>query len=170
MSLHAQLSPEAEARFEAQKRNSMITSVIIALLAVSLVILILLYILLPAFNVSSPPIVTYSAGSEDDDNLETRKVNDQIKRQPSAPSSSMAKVIASSTPSPTAIPVPDMQVPDPSTDFGSGDDFGAGWGSGGDGGGGGFGNIPTTMKKRCSKADRLQRLTSNGGTEECEEC
>ena len=93
MSLHAQLSPEAEARFQAQKRNSMITSIIIALLAVGLVILVLLYILLPAFKVSSPPIVTYSEGFQDDEQLDQRKVNDQIKRQPSAPSSSMAKVM-----------------------------------------------------------------------------
>ena len=81
----------------------------------------------------------------------------------------MAKVIASSTPSPTAIPVPEIEVPDPSADFGSGDDFGAGWGDGGDGGGGAFGNIPATMRKRCSKQDRLARLDANGGSEECED-
>jgi hypothetical protein len=59
-------------------------------------------------------------------------------------------------------------VPAPSTDFGNGDDFGDGWGNG-DGEGGGFGKIPTTMGKRCSKKDRLQRLQENGGTEKCEE-
>jgi Ca-activated chloride channel family protein len=55
--------------------------------------------------------------------------------------------------------------------FGDGDDFGSGWGSGADGsgGGGGFGNIPATMKKRCSKADRLERLAANGGTPACED-
>ncbi len=59
-------------------------------------------------------------------------------RKPAAPSSAMAKVIGSTTPSPTAAPVPEVNVPDPTADFGSGDDFGDGWGSGGSGGGGGF--------------------------------
>jgi hypothetical protein len=100
--------------------------------------------------------------------MDRKEVNTTIQRKPSAPSSSQAKVIASTVPSPTAIPVPEIDA-EPNLDFGSGDDFGAGWGSGGDGGGGGFGNIPTVMRKRCSKEDRLERLKSNGGTEACEE-
>jgi hypothetical protein len=70
-----------------------------------------------------------------------------------------------------AIPVPEVDVPQPSTDFGNGDDFGDGWGTGGDGGGGGggFGAIPATMRKRCSKEDRLQRLAETGGMPQCED-
>ena len=34
---------------------------------------------------------------------------------------------------------------------------------------GGFGNIPASMKKRCSKADRYERLKNTGGTPECED-
>jgi len=52
-----------------------------------------------------------------------------VERKPSAPSSSMAKVIAANTVSTTAIPVPEIDVPEPSTDFGDG------WGDGGFGGG-----------------------------------
>ena len=152
MSLHAQLTPEAEAKLEAQKRNSVITSVVISLLVLALVILVLLFILLPSLLVSSPSLVTYQAGMPEDDKMERKEVTDQIQRKPSAPSSSMAKVIASSTPSPTAVPVPETDA-EPNLDFGSGDDFGAGWGSGGDGGGGGFGNIPAVMRKRCSKEE-----------------
>ncbi|MFP6878084.1 MAG: hypothetical protein VCA37_14735, partial [Roseibacillus sp.] len=59
MSLHAKLSPEAEARLEAQKRNSVITSVVISLLTIALVILVLLFILLPSLAIKSPTIVTY---------------------------------------------------------------------------------------------------------------
>jgi hypothetical protein len=168
MSLHAQLSPEAEARLEAQKRNSVITSVVISLLTIALVILVLLFILLPSLAIKSPTIVTYQAGGPDEDTLDQKEINPQIQRKPSAPSSSMAKVIASTTPSPTAVPVPETEA-EPNLDFGSGDDFGAGWGSGGDGGGGGFGNIPAIMRKRCSKQDRMQRLLANGGNEKCEE-
>ena len=169
MSLHAQLTPEAEERLRAQKRNSTISSVLISVLILVLLGLILAFILLPSLFVKPPVIVTYNAGLPDEEELEKKQINNQIKRQTSAPSSAMAKVIASTTPSPTAIPVPEVDVPNPSTDFGSGDDFGDGWGSGGDGSGGGFGNIPATMRKRCSKADRLQRLAENGGTPECED-
>lgn len=58
---------------------------------------------------------------------------------------------------------------------GTGQGFGkgaGGMGSGlGMGGGAGkmFGLIPETMRKRCSKEDRLQRLAENGGTPACEE-
>ena len=61
---------------------------------------------------------------------------------------------------------------------GSGTGGGAGLGKGlGVGGGMGTGNgisklfdfIPETMRKRCSKQDRLLRLTENGGTANCED-
>ncbi|NNC89629.1 MAG: terpene cyclase/mutase family protein, partial [Akkermansiaceae bacterium] len=169
MSLHAQLNPEAEARLRAQKRNSTISSIVISILFVILCGLILAFIALKGLFFESPTIVAYSAMIEEDQNLEEKRINDQVQRKPSAPSSSMAKVIASTTASPTAVPVPEIAVPEPSVEFGSGDDFGAGWGSGGDGGGGGFGNIPASMRKRCSAADRMARLKANGGNEKCEE-
>lgn len=170
MSLHAQLSPEAQAALQAQKRNSTISSVAIAVLSLVLTGLILAYIILPSLMKDTPQIVTYQASISEENELNEKKVNNQVQRTPSAPSSSMAKVIASNTVSNVAIPVPDTDTPNPSTDFGDGDDFGNGWGSGdGTGGGGGFGNIPTTMKKRCSKEDRLSRLKETGGTPECEE-
>ncbi len=57
---------------------------------------------------------------------------------------------------------------------GSGSGFGKGSGNGGGlgmGGGAGklFGLIPETMRKRCSKEDRLARLKENGGTPACDE-
>ena len=170
MSLHAQLSPEAQARLAAQKRTSTITSLIIALLLMVLVGVILMIIAMNSNIKVIPQLVSYNGTPESEDNLKQKKVQTQIERKPAAPSSSMSKVIAANTTSPTAIPVPEIDVPEPSTDFGDGNDFGDGWGDGdGSGAGGGFGNIPTAMKKRCSKADRLERLTSNGGTEACED-
>lgn len=169
MSLHAQLSPEAQARLQSQRRNSTISSLIIALLVLALMAVILLIISLALPSKDIPTIVTYSAGSEAEEDLQQKKVQTSTQRKPSSPSSSMAKVIAATTASPTAIPVPDVDVPDPSTSFGDGDDFGDGWGDGGDGAGGGFGNIPVSMKKRCSAADRLARLEANGGNAACED-
>ena len=153
------------------KRNSTISSVIIALLSIVLIGLLLAFVLLDPFLKETPVIVTYSANVPAEEVMETKKVSTSSKQKPSAPSSSSAKVIASATASNVAIPVPEVDVPAPSTDFGNGDDFGDGWGTGGDGGGGGggFGAIPATMRKRCSKEDRLQRLAETGGNEQCEE-
>lgn len=51
---------------------------------------------------------------------------------------------------------------------GPGRGMGSGMGLGGGGAGKLFGLIPETMRKRCSKEDRLQRLRENGGTPACE--
>ena len=170
MSLHAQLSPEAQARLAAQRRTSTITSLIIAILMMTLIGVILLIIAMKFNKDEIPELISYSAENIEEEELDVRKVQTQTQRKPSAPSSSMAKVIAANSASPTAIPVPEIDVPDPSLNFGDGDGFGDGWGDGSDSGaGGGFGNIPASMKKRCSRADRLSRLNSNGGTEKCED-
>ena len=170
MSLHAQLSPEAQSRLAAQRRTSTITSLIIAILMMTLIGVILLIIAMKLNKDEIPEIISYNTESVEEEDLQVRKVQTQTQRKPSAPSSSMAKVIAADNVSPVAIPVPEVDVPDPSLDFGDGDGFGDGWGDGSDaGGGGGFGNIPASMKKRCSRADRLARLDANGGTEKCED-
>ena len=168
MSLHAELSPEALARLHAQRRNSTISSVVIAVLVVVLIALILGVFLLPTLVKETPTIVTYESSLTEETQMEERKVQTSMDRKPSSPSSSMAKVITANTASPTAVPVPDVDITTPSMDFGDGNDFGSGWGDG-DGAGGGFGNVPATMKKRCSKADRLGRLQETGGTPECED-
>ncbi len=170
MSLHAQLSPEAQARLASQRRTSTITSLIIALLLMVLLGVILLIITMALNSKEIPQIVSYSGNPEAEDQMKQKKVQTQVERKPAAPSSSMSKVIAANTTSATAVPVPEVDVPVVTTDFGDGNDFGDGWGDGsGAGSGGSFGNIPTSMQKRCSRADRLQRLTSNGGNEQCED-
>ncbi len=168
MSLHAELSPEALARLHAQRRNSTISSIVIAFLVVVLIALILGVFLLPTLVKETPTIVTYESNLSEETQLEERKVQTSMDRKPSSPSSSMAKVITANTASPTAVPVPDVDITTPSMDFGDGSDFGSGWGDG-EGVGGGFGNVPATMKKRCSKEDRLARLQETGGTPACED-
>ena len=168
MSIHARLNPEAQANLEAQRRASVITSMIIAVLSVVLVILILFFILIPSLFVTSPTIVAYTAGSEEEDPLQEKRITREVTPKPNAPSSAMAKVMAAVTPSPTAVPVPEIEAA-PALTFGFRDDIGQGWGTGGNGGGGGFGRIPAAMRKRCSKIDRLRRLKQSGGTKECEE-
>ncbi len=168
MSIHAQLSPEAQARLRAQQRNSTITSIIISILSVVLLGILLLWILLPTIETFTPEIVSYQSGAEEKPQVTKREMTRAVERKPSAPSSQMAKVIAANTTSLTAVPIPDVDTPDPSADFGDGTDFGDGWGTAEEAGAG-FASIPATMRERCSKDDRLQRLANNGGNEQCEE-
>ena len=170
MSIHAQPSEEAQARLNAQKRTSTISSVVISFLVIVMIFLVLGIFLLPNIIKENPTIVTYSASLAEEPDLNAKKIQNQIQRKPSAPTNSMAKVIAANTTSPTAIPVPETEVVTPNADFGDGEDFGGGWGEGeGTGAAGGFGAIPATMRKRCSKEDRMQRLQEMGGNPLAEE-
>lgn len=171
MSIHAHLNEEARARLAAQKRNSTISSIVISILVVLLIFLVLGIFFIPNIIKESPTIVTYAGTLTEDDKITEKKVTTQVQRKPSAPASAATKVIASAAPSPTSIPVPEITVVTPSADFGDGEDFGDGWGGSGDGfgGGGGFAGVPATLRKRCSKEDRLARLRETGGTPECED-
>lgn len=146
-------SEEASLALHRQRRNATISSLIISILVIVLVGLVMALIFLPSLFLESPTIVTYNSGNPADDELTQKEMTPKIQRKPSAPSSSMAKVIASTAPSTTSIPVPEVNVPDPSVDFGSGDDFGEGWGSGGGGGGGAGGG--TSFFGQTSKAERI---------------
>jgi hypothetical protein len=168
MSIHAQLSEEALLRLRKQQRNSTISSFVVAVLVVVLIALVLGIFLLPSIYKETPVIVTYASSVEEETDVQEKKVTTQVMRKPSAPSSSMAKVIAANTQSPTAVPVPDQVVSAPSLDFGDGDDFGAGWGEGDTMGGAGFAGIPTTMRTRCSPQERTKRMLAEGGTEQGE--
>lgn len=136
MSIHADTS-KAQAAFQKQQRRSFISSCIVGGLFILLLALVLSLILLPPTSKEVPVIVTYQAASVDETDLDARRVVTRQQRRPSAPSSTMAKVIASSNISPTTIPVPEIEVINPSADFGDATDFGSGWGSGNDFGAGG---------------------------------
>lgn len=146
------ISPEAEAALKRQRRVSTVSSIFVSFLVVVLIGLIMAFILLPSFFIETASVVAYSTDSPKEEKIEKPETTTQVKRNPSAPSSSMAKVIASTTPTPTSIPVPEVNVPDPSVDFGNGDDFGEGWGDGNGSGGGGGG---TTFFGQTSKAERI---------------
>ncbi|BDS07949.1 hypothetical protein NT6N_29890 [Oceaniferula spumae] len=169
MSLHAQLTPEAQKRLAEQQRNSTISSILIAVLSVLLVGVILLRYFLPTVEIFRPEIVTRMDGSKDDPPIERPELTRAVKRNPSAPSNLPTKVVTALTRSIISIPTPEINAPDPSTDFGiGGDGFGVGNGPG-EGEGKPFEGIPISHRARCSKADRLDRLANNGGNEQCEE-
>lgn len=127
---------QAQLILERQRRNSTISSLLVAILGLAFVFLILGIILMKMEDKEIPTIVSYSAASAQDDTLVKPVQKTTVSRKPSAPSSSMARVIASTTASPTAVPVPEFETPE-AQDFGNGEDFGDGWGDDGWGDGGG---------------------------------
>lgn len=145
-------NPNVEIELRRQQTRSTISSLLISILVLVLAGVILMFWLIPGLNLIQPDIVAYQSATNNDDKVEIKEINPSVQRKPSAPSSSMAKVIAANTTSPTAIPVPDFATPVESLDFGDGDDFGSGWGSGGAGEGGGGG---ATFFGSTSKVNRV---------------
>jgi hypothetical protein len=174
MSIHAHLSEEAQARLNAQQRNSTISSFIIAILVVVMIALALSIFLLPKILQPTAGYIeaTYQPPREDEPADKPPAINDPLLRKPTPPaaSPSSVKAIATQTVSTISIPVPDVTAVAPSLDYGNGDDFGPGGiGDFNGGPGGRFEPIKGTYGKRCSKADRLARLQEQGGTPECED-
>jgi hypothetical protein len=166
MSLHAQLSPEARAQLEMQKRWTSASSIMVSLLSVVLVGLVLAICLIPAYVKETPTIVVYASPKFVEEPMDKPKIHTAMDRRPTTPSAARVKAIAATTLSPVSIPIPEFDVTTPSLTFGDGDDFGTGFDMGQ--GSGMFSNIPASLKKRCSQEDRLARLRETGGTPECE--
>jgi hypothetical protein len=145
------MTPEAAERLARQRRSSTISALVISFLVIGLLALILALFLLPSWVKESPTIVSYSSGISDDDDLSEKKVKTSVDRKPSAPSSANARVIASATAAPVAIPTVDVVTETESLDFGSGDDFGAGWESGDSMGAGGGGATFFNQKVSASR-------------------
>ena len=167
MSLHANLTPEARQRLLAQRRTSTLGSVIIALLATFLLGIILLIIGIVTSPNQVDQIITYKAPPAVEKPLTRPTVPLEITRMPTSPSRMASQVIIANLPSAVAIPTSEIQFPEPTADIGNDGNFGEVFYGGGTGQGF-MNNIPTVMKKRCSKSDRLQRLKESGGPEECE--
>jgi hypothetical protein len=155
-------TPEQEAALRRQRRNSVITSLVASLLLMVLLGLILAFILIPGFLKETTVMVAYNAPAQADQEIEQKK-KIKITSKPTPPSASSSRVIAANTASPTAIPVPDMDVSqsDVSLEFGSGDDFGAGWEMGDEGAMGGGG---TTFFKQKVVAQRVAYVIDASGS------
>lgn len=160
MSQNSIINSEVEQQLRRQKASATLSSLLISLLAIVLVGLILFFLAIKGIDLSQPDVITYKAASPEDTQLDKKQINPALQRKPSAPSSSMAKVIAANTVSPTAIPVPEVYTAVESVEFGDGDDFGAGWGSGGGGNGGGG----TTFFGQESKAERIAFVIDYSGS------
>lgn len=152
MSLHAN-NEQTEARLQRQRLASSLASFAIGGLVVALIMLIMALILLTPIFRETPTIVTYQGTNSKDEQPDQQKRLTQQRSKPSSPSSAMARVIAANTTSPTAIPVPELDVDAVSETFGTGDDFGDGWGFGD--GGDGWGGGGTTFFQQKVRAQRV---------------
>jgi len=143
MSIHAKITEEAEVLLRRQERKSKILSSIIACLAITLIASVLALFALPMMLIETPKYVVYSVPSDEPQDPDPKNVVIPKHRKPtSAPAQDRAMVIAADLPSPTAIPLPDVTVSEPSLRFGDDLDFGQGWADNAfiGGGGGGFGS------------------------------
>ena len=172
MSIHAHLSEEAQARLNAQKRNSTISSALIAVLVVVILTLTLSLFFLPqVFQEKEDFVVRSVPAKPDKPDTKPPTTANQLRPKPTPParSSASARVLAVQTVSALSIPVTDYVVMTPSADYGDGEDFGPGGIGDGPGGGPEWIDLPPPIRSRCSKEDRLARLRKTGGTIEGEE-
>lgn len=168
MSIHVQLSPEALEALRRQKRNSQISSALIATMAIVLLGMVLGLFLLDSYTLKDDGFVTYRSPRIEETPPDNPRINTRTDRNTSAPSPAIAKALAVNEAAPTAIPVPIIDVQTPSARFGASEDIGSGW-SNDDGFDDDLAEIPPIYSKRCSPADRLARLRDTGGTPECEQ-
>lgn len=137
MSIHVNLNAEARDSLNQQLRRTKLLSLLVSLGAVATITLALSWFMLPSLMKEIPVIVTYSPQTMDEKVEVTKKVSTKPARKPAAPSSSLARVIASNAAMPVSVPIPEISSELPSLDFGSGYDFGTGWDDRGTAAGGG---------------------------------
>ncbi len=142
MSIHIDLTPEAEAALRRQKLASSLTSAVVTVLTVVLIGLAFTIILIAPFDIKQPEVIIYSSPSMQEQPAE-KPLNRVTQNKPSPPSSSASasRMIVTSTAAQVAIPTPDFESD--SLDFGAGDSqgFGFGWGNEGNGAGMGGSSI-----------------------------
>lgn len=170
MSIHIKPSEEAEAEFRKQKRNSSIFSIIISGLIITLIVLVLGLFALKSIPKDEIKIHVTNYPSFAPPSPEPPKTNPVNRPKPSPPSERANNVIVSHIPSDISIPSLDVDVTTPS--FGMSDDgfsYGAGVITGEIGiGDNKFKKIDGVLSKRCTQADRLERLKAMGGKVESE--
>lgn len=155
--------PARDALLRRQRRLSSLASVMVALLFIGLVLLVLAFVLLPSLIRTSPVLVSLAGPPTPDQTVISKPVT-ATRNTPSAPSAAMARVITASTSSEVSVPVPDLEVTEPSLDFGNGNDFSDGWGNGSGDGGGGGGGGGTTFFKQEVKGQRIAYVIDYSGS------
>ena len=162
MSLHAELHPDAQQKFDAQRRNARITSVAISILFTVLLSLILtFYALKLPLEEFTGVHVSYAELVEEDPPIDTPTVAQSIKPVPPAGASN--RHLLADNVSDLVLPEPDLLPPTETDAFGTGEDFDNGDGDSPFGEPGGQDpHIQIPNRQRCSEEDRLARLSEAG--------
>lgn len=128
-------SPEAEARYRAQRRNTTIASLLIGVLVLLLIGVIFLKIGVYIYQNKTEPIVTFTSPVISENVLEKPKVTNQVVKKPSPSSSSAVSqvLVSKNSTSSFSVPVADTVTDNLSLDFGTSEGFGSGWGDTGSG-------------------------------------
>lgn len=131
MSLHIKSSPEAEARYKSQRRNSTIASLIIGLLIIVLLGMILWAIAIPYLTKRTEAIVTYNTTTVVAETVKKKEIVHNVVKKPTQAASSSAVKITTAVNSTSSFSVktPDIAVKSLSLDFGVSEGFESGWGS-----------------------------------------
>lgn len=166
MSTHAQLTPEAARILHNQRKQSIIASLFIAILTIALVSTLFTFLLVKGLTLTPPKLIIQPSTSKADPPPQPQPTPTSIQKKPSTPRQAAIPTIIAQAFSPTSIPVVEITTPTLSAELGNNADIGIGWN--GNGQGGPTKDIPSPLRKRCSAADRLQRLADNGGNEACE--
>ncbi len=164
MSLHAQLSPEVLADLRRQKRNNAISSFFIALLTITLVGVVFAMFFLEIEQKDDVQIVSYQAAAREETVVERKQITRTMQQPTAAPS--VSNVITANTSANISIPTVEIEPLDLAVDFGELDDFSDNWNEVQPDNT--FEAIPSEMRVRCSREDRMARLSQNGGVDECE--
>ncbi|MFC4993261.1 hypothetical protein [Rubritalea tangerina] len=148
MSIHAMTSPHARAALAAQRRNSTISSLLIAILGTFLVGLILFIITMSIEQKTNLEMIPFKTSLTDDPPIEKPQTRTEVERKPTSPTSAMTPTIVANMASAISIPTLDVEATELNLDFGIGDDFGLGdgtdFGTGAGGAASGFGT-PTKL-------------------------
>ena len=129
MSIHVNISEEAQAKLDREKKKSTVISIIVSLVSLCLLgtILAILAITIPQKEVET--IISYQAPASEQDTTDEPKVRVQQRQMPTPPAASAAVANVITTTSPTSVSIPDtnQMTNIESPDFGSSDDFGMGF-------------------------------------------
>ncbi|WP_156817096.1 prenyltransferase/squalene oxidase repeat-containing protein [Rubritalea marina] len=169
MSLHTPPSNEAKAALAAQQRISTISSITISILA-TLLLGLLLYLVNLVVTVKKEPtfLTSLPQAVQEPDKPSKPKIANQVPKRPSLPTPALTPDFTPELSTPDmVVPTPPADAPlvtfiefdEPESEFQDilEDTLEP------------YQNLPTSMKKRCSKEERLARLNESGGNEACED-
>lgn len=162
MSLHIDISDEAQSNLEKGRRKNILSSIIVSVLTFILMTMIFIVVKIVIADPVEPEIIAYPEPVSDSPDPESTEISTS---SASSSSPQVAKVITSTAPAEISVPVVDMPVSAPSASFSPSVEIGSSMGGTGEGIGSG---IPGVMSKRCSLEDRLSRIKQSGGSEKYE--